>query len=424
MKKYNTLIIFSIVLWLVIAIITGLCIRHLETRQNTKYKVEINRLYYSLSGELNPDKLNLHSCKWVEQIRVLSAMELTNEEKVTTFYESDNDLDTEICPIYKDNELQGFVRFDYKRPITNVFELFWIVESILLIIEIFLLIILFYIKSKVLMPFRRMSQMPYELARGHLKGIVKEDKNKFFGHFLLGLGQLKNTLDVSKKRTLQLEKEKKTLLLSLSHDIKTPLNNIKLYAKALEEDIYTEKQEKHHAAHQIGEKTKEIERYVEEIMKHSREEILDIQVHNTQFYLNDLMNKVLDTYKEKCSIRLVELIMHSYDNRLLKGDIDRTLEVFENIFENAFKYGDGRIIEISFTEEDDCQLIRIFNTGEPVSESDFNHIFESFFRAANSEGQPGNGLGLYICREIMRKMGGTIFAERTEDGMAFVLVFE
>ena len=75
-------------------------------------------------------------------------------------------------------------------------------------------------------------------------------------------------------------------------------------------------------------------------------------------------------------------------------------------------------------EEDDCQLIRFYNTGEPVSENDFNHIFESFYRAANSQGQPGNGLGLYICREIMRKMDGAIYAERTEEGMAFVLVFE
>ena len=77
------------------------------------------------------------------------------------------------------------------------------------------------------------------------------------------------------------------------------------------------------------------------------------------------------------------------ENRLLKGDIDRALEVFENIFENAFKYGDGRQIRISFYEEDYCQLIRIFNTGATVSDTDFNHIFESFFRAANSGGMPG-----------------------------------
>ena len=63
-----------------------------------------------------------------------------------------------------------------------------------------------------------------------------------------------------------------------------------------------------------------------------------------------------------------------------------------------------------------------FNTGQPVSDNDFNHIFESFFRGSNSGGKQGNGLGLYICREIMHKMDGEIFAQKEEECMAFVLV--
>lgn len=177
------------------------------------------------------------------------------------------------------------------------------------------------------------------------------------------------------------------------------------------------------AAHQIGEKVSEIEHYVEQIMKNAREDILDIQVRAGDFYLKDLMEKVLTTYAEKCRIRMVDLKIASYENRLLKGDLERAVEVFENLFENAFKYGDGRSIRITFYEEDYCQLIRIYNTGEAVTDNEFNHIFESFFRAANSDGIQGNGLGLYICREIMRKMGGEIFAQKDEKGMAFVLVF-
>nr|MDE6622636.1 HAMP domain-containing histidine kinase [Lachnospiraceae bacterium] len=103
-------------------------------------------------------------------------------------------------------------------------------------------------------------------------------------------------------------------------------------------------------------------------------------------------------------------------------DIHRLFEVFENLFANAFKYGDGCSIHISFYEEDYCQLVRVFNTGEPVSEKSFVHLFDSFFRGENTRGQQGNGLGLYICREIMHKMGGEIFAERETDGMAFVVV--
>lgn len=61
---------------------------------------------------------------------------------------------------------------------------------------------------------------------------VEENKEKFFGKFVWGIDLLRDNMNAAQKRALKLEKEKKMLLLSLSHDIKTPLNSIKLYAKS------------------------------------------------------------------------------------------------------------------------------------------------------------------------------------------------
>lgn len=105
---------------------------------------------------------------------------------------------------------------------------------------------------------------------------------------------------------------------------------------------------------------------------------MDLPVNNKDFYLADLLKRVLDVYWEQCVLRHIDFKVHPYENRLLKGDIERSQEVFENIIENAFKYGDGRKIEISFYEEDYCQLIRIYNTGEVVCDHEFQHLFESF----------------------------------------------
>ena len=173
---------------------------------------------------------------------------------------------------------------------------------------------------------------------------------------------------------------------------------------------------------QIERKINEIESYLEQLLSASREELMDIEVKQGEFYLDELMGQVLSVYREQCELRKIELSVGTYENRLFKGDLHRLVEVFENIFENAFKYGDGRRIEISFYEEDYCQLIRVFNTGEPVAENDFAHLFESFFRGSNTRRRQGNGLGLYIAREILHKTGGEIFAESEENGMAFVVV--
>ena len=50
------------------------------------------------------------------------------------------------------------------------------------------------------------------------------------------------------------------------------------------------------------------------------------------------------------------------------------------------------------------------------------HLFESFYRGSNADGKQGNGLGLYICSEIMKKMNGDMYATRHESGMEIVIV--
>jgi len=96
----------------------------------------------------------------------------------------------------------------------------------------------------------------------------------------------------------------------------------------------------------------------------------------------------------------------------------------QNIIENAIKYGDGKSININISKEDDCILVSIQNSGCTLSDTEIPHIFESFWRGSNSEKTQGSGLGLYICRQLMHKMGGEIFAGIKDGFMSVTLVFE
>lgn len=422
MKKYNGLIVISVVIYCVLAFLSGNAILSMENTRHHAYRIESHRIMNQIKTTDDINQLNLNEYQYIQEIEFLKA-DTTNQPTVQQFFAEDNNNQIQIIPFYQDNQLQGYMKFIYQIPQLNHYQVIWILEISLLILEIFILSILIYMKRKIVQPFHHLSHLPLQLAKGHLKCEVKEEKSKYFGQFMWGMGQLKDTLDISQKRQLELLKEKKKMILSLSHDMKTPLNLIKLYSKALQENIYSDQESQMHAMKQIGEKAEEIEKYIGEIIQSSREDMIDLQVHNSDFYLNELIDKVLSVYQEQCDIRQIELIINPFENRLLKGDIERSQEVFENLFENALKYGDGRRIEISFEEEDYCQLIRIYNTGEPVSDTEFHHLFESFYRGGNSHGQKGNGLGLYICQELMRKMDGALFAEKYEDGMAFVMVF-
>lgn len=429
MKKINLMIIGVLIFYLSVLLTAGIFCGRQVGERSREYLVEVNRIMRGMEeqgGFFMPD---LHE---MEQIDAVSFLEFEDtflaegddaakSENAKEFFKSRNGYDIHIEPLIVEDKMIGLVRFDYKN-VVDLKRQIWLLEGVIALTGIFILIVLIYIRNKIIKPFLVLSDMPYELAKGRLGTEIEENKDRFFGKFVWGISMLKDNLKDSQMKALKLEKEKKLLLLSISHDIKTPLNTIKLYAKALEEGLYDTEEKQVGAARQIEKRSEEIEGFVKEIVKNSSEEILHVEVENAEFYLKDFVEMIKEYFTPKCRLIMTEFWVGDYDNKLLKGSRDSAFEVVENIMENAFKYGDGRRIEITFYEEEYCQLVKIRNTGTPVKSEEMPHLFDSFYRGSNVGDKQGNGLGLYICREIMRKMEGDIFAQREEDGMSFTLV--
>ena len=271
--------------------------------------------------------------------------------------------------------------------------------------------VLIFIGRRILRPFHKMSDYSVQLARGNLSAPVKEDKNKFFGKFLWGINMLRDDLESKKERELELQKDKKTLILSLSHDIKTPLSAIKLYSRALDEDIYETDAERKDAIAGINHNAEEIEKYVSDIVAASKEDFLNLEVEKKEFYLSEIMDRIRTLYSEKFRSLRTDFTIGEYTNVLVSGDPVRLEEVLQNLLENAIKYGSGRYVRIGFSDEEDCRLITVQNSGCSVKEEELPHLFESFYRGSNSENVKGSGLGLFIARSLMRMMNGDIFAK-------------
>lgn len=315
-------------------------------------------------------------------------------------------------------------RFDYRTPSNERQNNVIVAVNIALILmSLVILAILAYIRCKILKPFHALREVPYELSRGNLTIPVKENKNQFFGKFIWGINMLRENMEQQKQRELALMHDKKTLVLSISHDIKTPLSAIKLYSQALSRGLYKDAAKKIEVAESINEKADEIEKFISQIIKASNEDFLDLEVSKGEFYLTELIYKISEYYKEKLELIRITFTIDNYSDCLLKGDIDRSIEVLQNIIENAVKYGDGHYIKIAFAEESDCQLITVQNSGCTLPETEFPHIFDSFWRGSNTGSNTGSGLGLAICRQLMHKMNGDIFADTQNNTMCITLVF-
>lgn len=422
MKKINGMIVGVVFFYVLLTVLVFFRWGRQQAESSREYLVEANRLIKGMEAQECFSMPALHNLKTIEAVSYLAYQDFSSEQEVSAFLAHGNEYAAHIEPLVVKGEILGLVRFDYRVVWRNEKALGLLMGTLLLSFA-FLLTILVYVRNSMIKPFYKFSNLPYELSKGHMQMEMKESKDQIFGKFLWGIDMLRDNLETERKRALKLEKEKKMLLLSLSHDIKTPLNSITLYAKALREGIYRTEEEKQHAFCQIGNRADEIEEFVKRIVKSSSEEIVPVEIANSEFYLREFVEMIQEYYEPKCRLFMIQLHIGPYGDKLIKGDKDKALEVVGNIMENAFKYGDGKRIDIFFHEEEGCQLVQIRNTGELVKPEEMPHLFDSFYRGSNVRDKEGNGLGLYICREMMRKMEGEVFAQAWEGGMSFTLVF-
>ena len=407
MKNFRILVFAVLVSIISAFIIVNLSLTSTESNNSGRpYRVEANRIEQLI---LNGENFNLDNYEYITEVEVLS------ENNTDTFYDSESD--------YLIKEIDDVVyRFDYSYSPEDD-SLLLKVNIAMAVVSAFVIFLLIFIYYKILKPFNQLKEMPFELSKGNLTIPLKENKQDYFGKFLWGMDLLREKLEQQKTNELALQKEKKTLLLSLSHDIKTPLGIIELYSKALQKGLYSDEEKKKQVAKGITEKCEEIKKYVDEIIKASNEDFLNLEVSNGEFYLSELINATSNFYTDKLELMKIDFVINKFADIIVKGDLNRAIEVTQNIIENAIKYGDGKSISISFSQEENCSVISISNSGSALSQNELTHIFDSFWRGSNVGSNNGSGLGLYICRQLMFKMGGDIFANLKDNTMTVSLVF-
>lgn len=293
---------------------------------------------------------------------------------------------------------------------------------ILVFVVSVMLLIMAYVYVVIIRNFHKLSDYPFELAKGNLTVPLKESRNHYFGRFIWGLDMLREKLEQEKQKNLEFQKEKNLFLLSLSHDTKTPLSAIKLYAAAMKKNLYKDPEKQAEIAGKIDEKAGEIEGYISKIITSAGDDFMNFEVNNGEFYLSKAVSEIEDYYFEKFDEVGTKFTVEDYSDVLLYGDRDRFVEVMQNLMENAIKYGDGEEVSISFSDEDGARLVTVSSSGCDLPEQEMEHIFESFYRGSNVGNRSGSGLGLYICKKLMCKMRGDIFAEKDNNCMKVTLV--
>lgn len=415
MKKLDRVFAIGVIGFILVILVVNIIIQKQDFSDNSReYRVSLNRIEQAINSfekreGIAPEGLDeLYQAEGLSGYASILGMDkIEANQGNAALNKLISDENSDYYLVVTDNYIY---KITYKSSDVANSRAVFSVNLVFAILFVVVLLVYLYLRNNILKPFYQFSELPYDLAKGNMNKPLEESKNKYFGRFIWGMNMLRENLEDSKARELEVQRDKKMLLLSLSHDIKTPLNAISLYAKAISKNLYKDEARKQEVAENINVKVDEIESYISDIVKASSEDFLTFEVNNTEVYTEDVLGFISDYYKDKTALNNIDFIVGDYQNCLVNGDKDRLIEVIQNVVENAIKYGDGRKIWINTDKNPEEYIISIRNTGCKLPDNELSHIFDSFFRGTNVETKNGSGLGLYICRQLMHLMEGEVLA--------------
>lgn len=288
-----------------------------------------------------------------------------------------------------------------------------LVTAGILLMGLFLLLLYDgYLKHHILLPLRRMEKFAHEIAQGNLEAPLSEQGSPEFSPLVQSFELMRDELKTAKQREYEANRSKKELVATLSHDIKTPVTSIKLAVEVLMVKVQEESVRERLEA--IYGKTEQIDHLVTDLFHTTMEDLEELVVTPVETYSSELVRLI---HEADCNGCVKEL---QIPDCMISMDSVRMGQVLANIIYNSYKYANTDIT-IRGMVKDKYLEIYIQDYGTGVEEEELPLIFNRFYRGKNAESQTGSGLGLFICKKLLVKMGGEIYCYNNEQGFQTIL---
>jgi two-component system sensor histidine kinase BaeS len=202
------------------------------------------------------------------------------------------------------------------------------------------------------------------------------------------------------------QEAERNFLLSVSHELKTPLTSIRGYAEAVEDGAVDPRE----AAATVSLEAARLERLVRDLLDLARMNRTDFSVHNSEIDLAEVAEDAVRRYQPQADQFGVRLSAGASGPAPAVADADRVLQVVSNLVENALRLtppgGEVRL-------EAAPGVLRVEDTGPGIADEDRAHAFERFYLhdRYGRERRVGTGLGLAIVKELTQAMGGSVELE-------------
>lgn len=288
----------------------------------------------------------------------------------------------------------------------------------LLFLTFIALILIGFVKSYFFdRPVRRIAEAARQIAGGdfsiRISPIRKDGKKDEIEVLIEDFNKMAEELTT-------IETLKTDFIANVSHELKSPLSVIQIYATAIQDDTMT-LEERHEYGKKIVEAAKKLSELVTNILKINK-------LENQEIFP---LSEPLDEQLRECVLAFEEL-WEKKDILFIGDDIedvevnyDKSLLqlVWNNLISNAVKFTEeGGKVTISLKAADGFAVVTIKDTGCGMSEETAAHIFDKFYQGDTSHSTEGNGLGLTLVKKVINAVGGKISAVSQQDeGTTFII---
>ena len=268
----------------------------------------------------------------------------------------------------------------------------------------FLVVISAYLYFAVLRPFDKLKGFADSIARGNFDVPLKYERSNYFGKFTWAFDSMRNEITKARQCEKEAVENNKTVIATLSHDIKTPIASIRAYAEGLQAnmDSSPEKREKYLSV--LMRKCDEVAKLTNDLFLHSLSDLDKLKINAETFevcsFVETVVSEIAGEHQD------VTFAKPDFE-ALVSADKNRLTQIIENLINNSRKYAKTPI-DIKLTHADGEVNIHFTDYGKGIPDSDMPFIFDKFYRGKNVENEQGSGLGLYIVKYLAEKMGGSV----------------
>ena len=274
-----------------------------------------------------------------------------------------------------------------------------------------------YMGLRIVRPFEKLTDFAERIAGGDFSLPLNYERGNYFGKFTWAFDCMRNEISTARACEKEAIENNKTVIATLSHDIKTPVASIRAYAEGLQAGFGDNPEKRAKYLEVIMRKCDEVAALTNDMLLHSISDMDKLIMNPTEF---ELCGFIKETVGEISANRNISLKLPAYFIEV-NADKNRLLQVFENIIGNAAKYAKTDI-EITAAKSEKGAEITFRDFGKGVPEEEIPFIFDKFYRGSHIGKENGAGLGLYIVKYVVTRSGGEVFAENLPDGFRIRII--